>query len=75
VVAAGSGLEARLVAFLVSSSARPPSLLKVKKHCAERLPRYMIVDEIRVLTELPRTQNGKLNRRALRDMAQQPASS
>jgi L-proline---[L-prolyl-carrier protein] ligase len=69
VVAAGSGLEARLVAFLVSASGPPPSLLKVKKHCAERLPRYMIVDEIRVLENLPRTQNGKLDRRALRDMA------
>jgi amino acid adenylation domain-containing protein len=75
VVAVGSGLEARLVAFLVSTSARPPSLLKVKRHCAERLPRSMIIDELRVLAVLPRTQNGKLDRRALRDMAQRPPSS
>jgi len=74
VVAAGSGLEARLVAFLVSHATPPPSLLKVKKHCAERLPRYMIVDEVRVVPEMPRTPNGKLNRRALRDLAQQRPS-
>ncbi|WNZ58997.1 hypothetical protein QEG98_23035 [Myxococcus sp. MxC21-1] len=44
----------------------------MKKHCAERLPRYMIVDEVRVLPELPRTPNGKLNRRALRELTQAP---
>ncbi|ADO72620.1 amino acid adenylation domain-containing protein [Stigmatella aurantiaca] len=71
VVASGAGLEARLVAFLVSASATAPSLLKVKKHCAERLPRYMIVDEVRVLAEMPRTQNGKLDRRALQALTQQ----
>ncbi len=74
VVTSGEGLETRLVAFVVSDAARPPSLLNVKKHCAERLPRYMIVDEVRALPELPRTPNGKLDRRALRSRAQQPAS-
>ncbi|QDE69297.1 D-alanine--poly(phosphoribitol) ligase [Myxococcus xanthus] len=72
VISTGSGLEARLVAFVVSGASKPPSLLKVKKHCAERLPRYMIVDEVRVLPELPRTPNGKLNRRALRELTQAP---
>ncbi|NVJ05946.1 amino acid adenylation domain-containing protein [Myxococcus sp. AM001] len=72
VIATGSGLETRLVAFVVSDASKPPSLLKVKKHCAERLPRYMIVDEVRVLPELPRTPNGKLNRRALRELTQAP---
>ncbi|AEI67816.1 amino acid adenylation domain-containing protein [Corallococcus macrosporus] len=74
VVATGAGLEARLVAFVVSGAAKAPSLLKVKKHCAERLPRYMIVDEVRALPELPRTQNGKLDRRELRALAERPAT-
>jgi len=69
VVATGTGLEARLVAFVVSTAPKGPTLLQVKKHCAERLPRYMIIDELRVLTELPRTPNGKLDRRALRALA------
>jgi acyl-coenzyme A synthetase/AMP-(fatty) acid ligase len=34
----------------------------VKRHCAERLPRYMIVDEVRYLESLPRTRNGKIDR-------------
>lgn len=70
VVASDSGLEARLVAFVVAHEGPRPTLLQLKKHCAERLPRYMIIDELRVLPELPRTQNGKLDRRALRDLAQ-----
>ena len=67
VVAMGAGLEARLVAFVtVAEGRRPPSLLELKRRCAERLPRYMIIDQMRVRPELPRTRNGKLDRRALR---------
>jgi amino acid adenylation domain-containing protein len=67
VVARGSGLEARLVACITVGSAGRPSLLEVKRHCAERLPRYMIVDELKVLPELPRSPNGKIDRRAVRE--------
>lgn len=62
-VVAGTGLEARLVAFLVAPER--PGLLAVKRHCASALPRHMIVDEVRYLTALPRTGNGKTDRRAL----------
>jgi amino acid adenylation domain-containing protein len=65
VIAAGSGLDARLVGCVVSAGGAAPTLLQLKRHCAERLPRYMIVDEVRVLPELPRTRNGKIDRRAL----------
>jgi len=65
VAVAGSGLQSRLVAFLVPRGAEAPSLLEVKRHCAERLPRYMIVDEVRLLPALPRTRNGKVDRRHL----------
>lgn len=61
----GSGLRARLVAFVVVDGELRPSLLRLKRHCADRLPRYMIVDEVRYLEALPRTANGKLDRSAL----------
>jgi amino acid adenylation domain-containing protein len=61
----GQGIEAKLVAFVSRHSGAPMGLLEAKRHCAERLPRYMIVDEVRTLPELPRTRNGKVDRRAL----------
>jgi amino acid adenylation domain-containing protein len=63
VAVVGSGVEARLVAFLVVRSELP--LLELKRHCAERLPRYMIIDRAIYLHELPRTRNGKVDRLAL----------
>jgi len=65
VVVGGSGLAARLIAFVASGAVPPPSLLALKEHCAARLPRYMIVDRVRVLDELPRTRTGKVDRLAL----------
>jgi L-proline---[L-prolyl-carrier protein] ligase len=62
----GSGIEARLVAFLVAPRELP--LLDIKRHCAERLPRYMIIDRAIYLHELPRTRNGKVDRLALGDI-------
>ena len=66
VTVTGTGLEARLVAFVVQANGVVPSLLEMKRHCAERLPRYMIVDEVYTLSALPRTRNGKIDRFALR---------
>jgi acyl-coenzyme A synthetase/AMP-(fatty) acid ligase len=66
VLAFGSGIEARLVAFVAGDRDLP--LLEVKRHCAERLPRHMIVDGVVFLQELPRTRNGKLDRLALQQM-------
>jgi acyl-coenzyme A synthetase/AMP-(fatty) acid ligase len=68
VAVTGSGIEARLVAFLAAGG-EPPSLLEIKRHCAERLPRHMIVDSAVFLKDLPRTRNGKVDRLALRRMA------
>jgi amino acid adenylation domain-containing protein len=61
----GDGLSARLVAFLGVGDRRAPSLLDVKRVCAERLPRYMIPDDAFSMPQLPRTHNGKIDRRAL----------
>jgi clorobiocin biosynthesis protein CloN4 len=65
VVVVGSGLDAALHAIVVPNGDRRPSLLEVKRHCAERLPTYMIVDRLHTVTELPRTPNGKVDRRGL----------
>jgi amino acid adenylation domain-containing protein len=65
VIVAGEGLDARLVAFLVARGEARASLLEMKRHCASRLPRYMIVDAVRHVRELPRTRNGKIDRQRL----------
>ncbi len=64
VVVAGSGMEAKLLAFVVVA-APLPSLLALKKHCAEHVPRYMIIDRVREVDRLPRTSSGKIDRRKL----------
>lgn len=62
----GSGLEARLHAVVVvPPGERAPSLLALKRLCAERLPTYMIVDAVHVVGALPLTPNGKTDRAAL----------
>jgi len=62
VIVSGSGVEARLVAYIVSTNDNSPTLLDIKRHCAERLPRYMIIDEMHGISSLPRTRNGKVDR-------------
>ena len=72
VVVGGEGLTSRLVAFLVSKGdgeGKPPSLITLKKHCAERLPRSMIIDAVRWVPEMPRTSNGKVDRLTLKGWA------
>lgn len=76
-VVVGDGIDARLTAFTVPASdsghdgpgngarSRRLDALELRKHCAERLPRYLIPDDIRVVDALPRTANGKIDRRAL----------
>jgi amino acid adenylation domain-containing protein len=41
------------------------SVLAVKRHCATRLPPYMIPGEVRLLAHLPRTSSGKVDRVAI----------
>ncbi|WP_394827343.1 amino acid adenylation domain-containing protein [Pendulispora albinea] len=62
----GEGLGMRLVAYLACAPGHsPPSLIQIKTHCQSKLPRYMIVDAVRYVDELPRTRNGKIDRRSL----------
>ncbi len=62
VVVTGEGVEARLTAVLVAEDPSRPTLLDIKRHCADRLPRYMIVDRVRWVDALPRSANGKVDR-------------
>lgn len=70
VVVAGDGPKAHLVAFVVCVGGQKPSLLSLKRHCADRLPKYMIVDKVINLSELPRTANGKIDRLKLGQVAE-----
>ena len=62
VIVSGEAMEARLVACVVCKREPRPSLLQLKKLCAEHLPRYMIIDAVRFFSALPRTRNGKIDR-------------
>lgn len=61
----GAGMNARLEAFVVPWPGRELSVLALKRHCAELLPRYMIADDFHLLPRLPRTRNGKTDRAEL----------
>jgi acyl-coenzyme A synthetase/AMP-(fatty) acid ligase len=49
-----------------------PTLLELKAACGERLPRYMIIDRAVWFGSLPRTDNGKLDRRAIAAACEAP---
>lgn len=66
----------RLIACIIlsdsSERANPTSLLL--EHLKDRLPAYMIPETVRVLTTLPRTSSGKVDRKTLLDEMRQPAA-
>jgi amino acid adenylation domain-containing protein len=43
------------------------SVLAIKRHCAARLPPYMIPSDVRLLAQLPRTSSGKVDRVAIQE--------
>ncbi|HEY0168703.1 MAG TPA: amino acid adenylation domain-containing protein [Jatrophihabitans sp.] len=68
VVVAGEGLAATLVAFVVPVTDANPGLVSIKAHLASLLPTSMNVDVVHRVQALPRSDNGKIERRALLDM-------
>jgi amino acid adenylation domain-containing protein len=54
-------VEQQLVAVAVPSDPAI-SVLDIKRHCAARLPRYMIPSDVRLVAQLPRTSSGKADR-------------
>jgi natural product biosynthesis luciferase-like monooxygenase protein/amino acid adenylation domain-containing protein len=57
--------ETRLVACLALTPGQAPSLAQLRRHLQRTLPDYMIPTQFALVEKLPRTPNGKLDRRAL----------
>ena len=70
VVVAGTGLAARIHAVVVPVDGHRPTTLGLKAQCAAHLPTYMVIDAMRLVAELPRTANGKVDRAALTAMCE-----
>lgn len=67
VIAVGSGLHARLVAFVLAEPGSTVTLMAVKARLANQLPAYMSIDEVHVVPSLPYNDRGKVDRRQLRE--------
>ena len=52
-------------AIVTLSNSRSLTSPELKRHCAEKLPPYMIPEEIEFRDSLPRTGNGKIDRQRL----------
>ncbi|MEO7734910.1 MAG: amino acid adenylation domain-containing protein [Kofleriaceae bacterium] len=75
VVVTGEGLTARLTAVIVGRGDARPTLLELKQHCADRVPRFMIIDRVRWVDALPRSANGKVDRKAIAGNLETPSES
>ena len=60
-----NGGTKRLVAYVLAQKDRVPLISELRQHTEHSLPRYMVPDAFVILKELPKTANGKVNRRAL----------
>ena len=68
-VAVGEGVDTRLVVFVAPRAGSDLGVLALRRHLAEHLPRYMVADEVRIMSPLPRNDNGKIDRLVLKDRA------
>jgi amino acid adenylation domain-containing protein len=59
--------SARLVAYVVYHAGRQLTSSEVRRHLREQLPAYMVPGLVVELPALPRTPNGKIDRRSLPD--------
>ncbi|GAA3151579.1 amino acid adenylation domain-containing protein [Streptomyces echinatus] len=64
-VAVGEGVDTRLVVFVAPRTGRDLGVLALRQWLTQRLPRYMVADEVRLLSPLPRNGNGKIDRPVL----------
>ena len=70
VLATGVGPDARLHAVVRPRTGCQPGLAALRQHCAERLPRYMLIDSLHLVDEIPLNANGKVDRaRLARELA------
>lgn len=68
-VAVGEGVDTRLVVFVAPRSGRDLGVLALRQYLTQHLPRYMVADEVRILSPLPRNDNGKIDRLVLKQRA------
>ena len=61
--------EGRLVAYVVLDGTDMPSANDIRRALGRRLPKYMVPSAVVTLDELPLSQNGKVDRRALPDVS------
>ncbi|MFV1872010.1 MAG: amino acid adenylation domain-containing protein [Oleiphilus sp.] len=60
--------DTRLIAYVIWQD-QPQSLADIRQHLRQQLPPYMIPQHLESLSELPRTLNNKLDRKALQTLA------
>jgi acyl-CoA synthetase (AMP-forming)/AMP-acid ligase II len=59
----------RIKAFLSCREVKRPSLIELKRFCAENLPLYMIPDQFVWCKALPKTSTDKVDYQQLKEMA------
>ncbi len=67
--------EQRLIAYYTVHPGATPAVDDVRRHLAEHLPEYMVPDFVTELDEMPRTPNGKIDRRSLPAIMPAPATT
>ncbi|MEC3975499.1 AMP-binding protein [Amycolatopsis sp. H20-H5] len=65
VLVVGDGPDARLHAAVRPRGGSRPDLAGLRRHCAELLPRSMLIDAVHLVDQLPLNGNGKVDRRGL----------
>lgn len=66
--------DKRLVAYVVAGRGQTINTLEIKRFLSEKLPAYMVPASLVVLGSIPLTTNGKVDRAALPEPAQQRTS-
>ncbi len=59
----------RIKAFIVCKDSKELSISDIRLYCGNKLPKYMIPEEIEFLQDLPKTSTGKINKPALLEKA------
>ncbi|WP_413813707.1 AMP-binding enzyme [Mesorhizobium sp. Root1471] len=58
-----------LKAFVVPAAGAALAYGDLKRHCLDKLPKYMVPEQLELCASLPKTSTGKIDRRQLRQAA------